>query len=101
MPADRLLIMVKRNHERLCQTTQLESQVTPKVVVRASWRQDQLSSEKPEACCSNSDHLTPGKLGATPVALVPRIDTRSQRVPLAESDEEEHRKKLQVWCERF
>ena len=93
-PADCLLKVVKRNHEKLYQRTQPESQVTPQVVLRASWRQDQLSSEKPEACCSSSDHLSPVKLGATTVAWVPRVDTRSQRVPHAESDEEEHWKKL-------
>ena len=65
MPADCLLKMVKRNHEILYHKTKPESQVTPDVVVRATWRQDQLSSEKPEACCSSSDHLSPGKLGAT------------------------------------
>ena len=36
----------------------------------------------------------PGKLGATPVTMVHRVDTRSQGVPQAESDEEENRKKL-------
>ena len=36
----------------------------------------------------------PVKLGATPVTMVHRVDTRSQGVPQAESDQEENRKKL-------
>ena len=67
MPADCLVKVVKRNHEvRLHQRTQRITGYTKGVVQRATWRQDQLSSEEPEACCLKLGPSNPGETQPNP-----------------------------------
>ena len=93
MPANCLVKVVKgQNHKVSYQRARPESQNTPKGVLRANWQREQMGTGRPDAPCSITNQMGAGRPGATSLAFVPRVDTRSQGVHQTETDQDDRQK---------
>ena len=64
------------------------------VVLRANWQRQQMGSRRPDASGSSPNQMGAVSSGATSLALVLRVDTRSQGVPQSETDQRDDRQVL-------